>query len=60
MYLLKIQNILVEYRLIGTLEFFYEKVSNDILGIHSLNNVKNDKDCSRKQRQTNIKSILSI
>ena len=46
--------------MIGTLEFFFEKVSNDILGIHSLNNVKNDKDCSRKQRQTNIKSILSI
>ena len=60
MYLVKIQNILVEYRLIGTLEFFFEKVSNDILGIHSLNNVKNDKDCSRKQIQTNIKSILSI
>ena len=42
MYLVKIQNILVEYRLIGTLEFFFEKVSNDILGIHSLNNVKNE------------------
>ena len=55
MYLVKIQNILVEYRLIGTLEFLFEKVSN-----HSLKNVKNDKDCSRKQRQTNIKSILSI